>query len=189
MIIKFLWNKRADACDIADGLQTDCRQTSGTVWWICLSTSNDLILYCRGTAQSSRPAWWNSHWKTSAWWSWHENCGYIEQISVWILISSFDIDNWETACCSSNSVAVFAFAWVIPFASNHSICIGSVSVDRQFMQRAKGGCKSYVAILACCPTWWLASSCDWWSVMIFLEYIATSHVNSIERWYSHKTET
>jgi hypothetical protein len=43
VIIKFLWNEGTDVCDIAK------RQTSGTVWWTCLSISNDLILDYRGT--------------------------------------------------------------------------------------------------------------------------------------------
>jgi hypothetical protein len=50
----------------------------------------------------------------------------------------------------------------------------------------------HAAILACCRTWWLASSCNWWWVVICLQYITTSHVdsvNSVERWYGHKTET
>jgi hypothetical protein len=138
-------------------LQIDWRQISSTVWWTYLSTSNNLILDCRGTAQSSRPAWWNLHRKTSAWWSWCENSGYISQISV--LISSSDIDSWETACCSSNSVAAFAWLhWlqIVPFT------LSVASVDRQFMRKTKGVYKSYVTILACCRTWWLASSCDWW---------------------------
>jgi hypothetical protein len=164
-------------------LQTNCKQTSGTVWWTCLSTSNDSILDCRGTARSSRPAWWNSHRKTSAWWSWRENSGYIRQISVWI--SSFDIDSWETVCCSSNSVATFAWHhWIqiVPFA------LVAASIDRRVMRKTKWVCKSYVAILACCPTWWMALSCDWWWVVVFLQYITTSHVDAVERWCDHKTE-
>jgi hypothetical protein len=35
----------------------------------------------------------------------------------------------------------------------------------------------------------LASSCDWWWAMIFLQCITTSHVDSVERWRGHKAET
>jgi hypothetical protein len=35
------------------------------------------------------------------------------------------------------------------------------------VQKTKGVCKSDVAILACCRTWWLTSSCDQWWVMVF----------------------
>jgi hypothetical protein len=45
------------------------------------------------------------------------------------------------------------------------------------------------AILACCRTWWLASSCDWRWVVVSLEYITKLHVNSVDRWYGHKSET
>jgi transposase len=75
--------------------------------------------------------------------------------------------------------------------------LSSAFVDRRFTPKTKGACKSYVAILVCCRTWWLASSCDWWWVVIFLQYITTSHVNSVDsvdsvdsvtRWCGHKTE-
>jgi hypothetical protein len=35
----------------------------------------------------------------------------------------------------------------------------------------------------------MASSCDWWWVVIFLWYITTSDVDSVERLCAHKTDT
>jgi hypothetical protein len=35
----------------------------------------------------------------------------------------------------------------------------------------------------------LASTRDWWWVLIFLEYITTPHADSVERWYNNKIET
>jgi hypothetical protein len=67
--------------------------------------------------------------------------------------------------------------------------LGSASVDRWFTGETKGVCKDHAAILVCCRTGRLASSCDWWWVLIFLQYITTSHVDAIEKWCDHKTET
>jgi hypothetical protein len=44
--------------------------------------------------------------------------------------------------------------------SNRSICIGCRICWAVIFPKMKGGCKKYIAILACCQTWWLASSCD-----------------------------
>jgi hypothetical protein len=59
-------------------------------------------------------------------------------------------------------------------------------------EKTKWARKSDAVILACCRTWWLASSYNRWWVMVFLEYITTLYVNSVdsvERCRGHKTET
>jgi hypothetical protein len=101
-----IWSENDHQISLERGSQCSqhCSQIVGTVCRTCLSTSNGLILDYRDTARSSRPVWWNSHWKTFAWWSWRENSGYIEQIYAWI--SSFD--SWKTPCCLSYNVTVFA---------------------------------------------------------------------------------
>jgi transposase InsO family protein len=47
--------------------------------------------------------------------------------------------------------------------------LGPASVDRGFTPNTEGWCKHYVAAIACCPAWWLASSCDWWRVLVFFD--------------------
>jgi hypothetical protein len=87
---------------------------------------------------------------------------YFREISVW----NSSIDVRETVCWSFGSVA--AFTWIslvqiVPFA------LGSAPVDRWSTAKTKGVCKCYVAIIACCRTERLASSCDWWWFLVFFD--------------------
>jgi hypothetical protein len=50
VIIKFLWNKRADASDLADKLQTDCRQTANRLQTDCRQIADRLQTDCRQIA-------------------------------------------------------------------------------------------------------------------------------------------
>jgi hypothetical protein len=45
--------------------------------------------------------------------------------------------------CRVDSICTTSLLQIIPFV------LGAASVDRQFMRKMKGACKSYVAILAC----------------------------------------
>jgi hypothetical protein len=56
-------------------------------------------------------------------------------------------------------------------------------------EKTEGVCKKNVDILACRPTWRMASSCDWWRVVVFLWYISTPYVDVVARWRHHKIET
>jgi hypothetical protein len=129
---------------------------------------------------SSKSAWWNLHAKISAWWSWRENSGYIRQISIWI--SSFD--NWETAYCSSNSIAVFTWLHLLQIVS---FVLDSASIDRRFTRKRKEYARAILPFLH-------VAERDIWHHLVtgnesyFFEYITTSHVDSVEKWYGHKTE-
>jgi hypothetical protein len=131
----------------------NCNQITGTVRWTFLLASNGTILDCRDTARPSRPAWWNLQRRTSSGRSWFQNSGDFGQFAVWII----PFDSWETVCCVINNVVAFAWIlWIqiVPFA------LGAAPVDRRLTPKTERACKLYVAILVCCPTWWLASFCN-----------------------------
>jgi hypothetical protein len=143
-------------------LQIDCSQTASTFWWTYWKTSNDSILDCRAMARSSKSSWWNSHLKIASGWSWYQNSNCMRQMSF--QISSIEI--WGTPYCLFKNVTVFTwFSWLQIILS----ALTATFVDRWFMRKTKGVCKSYAAILICCRTWWLALSCGWWWVIIFLK--------------------
>jgi hypothetical protein len=72
---------------------------------------------------------------------------------------------------------------IVPFT------LGATDVDSQIARETNGVCTGHIAFRAYCRTRWLASFRDWWWVMIVLGYITTSHVDSVERWRDHKSET